>query len=80
MVAVGLRLLTGEDAQAMTEYALILAWVALVAVLAVSQLSEPISSMFTRVIGSFGEDGGPLGTSKLAPAGNWDHSPALFKT
>lgn len=74
------RLITAEDGQAMTEYSLILALVALVAVVAISQLYEPIAAMFSKVMSAFTGGSSTAGVQQLAPAGNWDYGPGVFKT
>ena len=50
-------LIREEAGQGMTEYALILALVSLIAVVALGQLGIPIMDMFHRTIDAFGEAG-----------------------
>lgn len=77
MLAVIKKLILWEDGQGMAEYALILSMVVLLALYGFSQMPAPLNALFNKVIDAFnGESSMP----KFGPAGNWDHSPAVFKT
>jgi Flp pilus assembly pilin Flp len=74
------RLVTAEEGQGMTEYALILAFVVTLVYLAFTPLSSSLNSLFGNVVEAFNGESGAVGVEQLAPAANWDYSPAIFKT
>lgn len=74
------RLLTDEDGQGMTEYALIMAFVIMLVYLAFTPLSSGLNSLFGKVVDAFTGEAGAAGVEQLAPAANWDYSPAYFVT
>ena len=73
------NLVTAEEGQAMTEYALILAFVVILVYLAFTPLSVSLNTLFGNVVNAFNGESGAVGVQQLAPAANWDYSPAIFK-
>ena len=71
------KLVMTEDGQAMTEYALIMAFVVVLALFAFGQMPGPLNALFDKVIDAFSDESS---MPKLGPAVNWDHGPAVFKT
>ncbi|EEG76106.1 Flp family type IVb pilin [Dethiobacter alkaliphilus] len=57
-MAMLMALIREESGQGMTEYALILAFVALAVVLVLGQMAEPIVDMFHRTIAAFDPEPG----------------------
>jgi pilus assembly protein Flp/PilA len=77
MAGVLRRLVTEEDGQGMTEYALILAFVVILVYVAFTPLSAGLNRLFGGVVEAFGGESA-AGVEKLAPAANWDYSPATI--